>query len=167
MKESVFTIAGVGLILLIASVALWQTPITKYTPRSLTERDISQLFITYITARNARDVDTFLSTLHSECQYMVGRDIVVNKEELAAMLPDLWMQNEDNNAAFGRCMAWECWHENYYRDVMLVNPKFRIFDQHAVVDFKIVSGLFMDDNYFQLVKEKEGWQIVKFTRPLY
>ena len=98
---------------------------------------------------------------------MVTKDLIVGKKRLKAMLPGLWMQNDDNQAAFGRCMAWECWHENYYRHVMLINPNFRISGLQASVDFKIVSGLFMDDNYFQLVKEKESWQISQFMRPIY
>jgi hypothetical protein len=58
------------------------------------------------------------------------------------------MQNYDGNAAFGRCMAWECWHENYYQTVMPMNPKLRIEGDRANVDFKIVSGLFMDEITF-------------------
>ena len=82
------------------------------------------------------------------------------------MLPELWMQNKDGNAAFGRCMAWECWHENYYEKVMLINPKFQIFEDRAQVEFKIVSGIFMDDNYFDLVKDGNGWLISQFSRPI-
>jgi hypothetical protein len=98
---------------------------------------------------------------------MVTKDAIVGKDQLKAMLPDLWMQNDDNHAAFGRCMAWECWHENYYREVMLINPQFRIADRQASVAFKIVSGLFMDDNYFRLIKEKDAWLIADFMRPIY
>ena len=98
---------------------------------------------------------------------MVTKDMIVGKDWLKDMLPGLWMQNDDNTAAFGRCMAWECWHENNYRTVMLVNPKFSISGQQAHVDFKIVSGLFMDDNYFRLVKENDAWLITEFLRPVY
>jgi hypothetical protein len=63
-------------------------------------------------------------------------------------------------------MAWECWHENYYRSVMLINPKFRISQDRAYVEFKIVSGLFMDDHYFNVVKEKNDWLISQFSRPI-
>ena len=76
------------------------------------------------------------------------------------------MQNEDGNAAFGRCMAWECWHENYYKKVMLINPKFKISKDQAQVEFKIVSGLFLDDNYFNLVKENNGRLSSQFARPI-
>ena len=153
--------------MLIAALAAWRTPITKYEPKNTAEHAISALFIKYITARNNRDVQAFLSTLHRECTYMVTKDLIVSKNQLEGMLPNLWMQNDDNNAAFGRCMAWECWHENYYRNVMLINPKFDIGDQHASVDFKVVSGLFMDDNYFQIVKEEDAWLISQFRRPIY
>ena len=98
---------------------------------------------------------------------MVTKDMIVGKDRLQDMLPGLWMQNDDNTAAFGRCMAWECWHENNYRTVMLVNPKFSISGQQAHVDFKIVSGLFMDDNYFRAVKENDAWLITEFLRPIY
>ncbi len=97
---------------------------------------------------------------------MVTKDLMATKNELRKMLPEIWMQNEDGNAAFGRCMAWECWHENYYRTVMLINPKFRISQDRAYVEFKIVSGLFMDDNYFDLVKENNDWLISQFSRPI-
>ena len=157
----------VGFIILITSYAAWRTPITQYTPKSPEELEITELFIKYITSRNNRDVESFLSTLHRKCKYMITKDLIASKNQLKAMLPNLWMQNDDNNAAFGRCMAWECWHENYYRQVMLINPKFRISGRHANVDFKIVSGLFMDDNYFQLVKEKDTWKISQFMRPIY
>ena len=112
------------------------------------------------------DINNFLSTLHKDCKYMVTKDLVVTKDELRTMLPELWMQNDDNNGDFGRCMAWECWHENYYRSVMLINPKFRISQDRAYVEFKIVSGLFMDDNYFNVVKEKNDWLISQFSRPI-
>ena len=98
---------------------------------------------------------------------MVTKDRIVGKNELSRMLPELWMQNDNNDAAFGKCMAWECWHENYYRNVMLINPEFQIVDHRANVNFKIVSGLFMDDNYFQLIKENDAWLITKFMRPMY
>ncbi len=167
LNEKRFYFLSIGLIILITTTAAWRTPITKYKPQTAEEKEISQLFIKYVTSRNNRDVKAFLSTLHSECRYMVTKDLIVSKDQLKALLPDLWMQNEDNNAAFGRCMAWECWHENYYKHVMLINPKFHISETHAIVDFKIVSGLFMDDNYFQLVKDKDTWLISQFMRPIY
>jgi hypothetical protein len=64
-------------------------------------------------------------------QNMVTKDKIVSKKQLQAMLPALWMQNDDSNAAFGRCMAWECWHENYYKTVMLINPRFKISNGRA------------------------------------
>jgi len=151
----------------IAVFAFQRTPITEYKPKNTVETTLSQLFIKYITSRNNRDVDGFLSTLHKTCTYMVTKDRIVTKDQLKKMLPELWMQNDDNNAAFGRCMAWECWHENYYRKVMLINPKFRIEGNQADIDFKIVSGLFMDDNYFQVRKENGTWRITQFMRPIY
>ena len=167
MKQRTLVILFVGVLALSATLAAWRTPITKYTAKTPDEHDISRLFIDYITARNNRDVDAFLATLHAECTYMITKDFIASKDQLAAMLPGLWMQNDDNNAAFGHCMAWECWHENYYRHVMLINPKINIMDRQATADFKVVSGLFMDDNYFQLVKGKEGWLISRFMRPIY
>ena len=98
---------------------------------------------------------------------MATKDHIVSKDELSRMLPELWMQNDDNNAAFGKCMAWECWHENFYRTVMLINPAFQVMDRRASANFKIVSGLFMDDNYFQLIKVNNAWLITKFMRPMY
>ncbi len=167
MNEKRFIVCFVGVLILIASWAAWRTPITRYTPMNSDEQAISTLFIKYITSRNNRDVHAFLSTLHRDCSYMITKDLIVDKGQLAGMLPDLWMQNDDGHAAFGRCMAWECWHENYYRTVMLINPTFHIRDHQATVDFKIVSGLFMDDNYFRLVKEKNTWLISQFRRPMY
>ena len=167
MKVKAVYLFAIGLIVSVSVYAGWRTPITQYKPKSEDERQISELFIKYITSRNSRDVDAFLSTLHSGCSYMVTKDAIVGKDQLKAMLPDLWMQNDDNHAAFGRCMAWECWHENYYREVMLINPQFRIMDRQASVAFKIVSGLFMDDNYFRLIKEKDAWLITDFMRPIY
>lgn len=165
MRTGLITILTL-LLLSITFLAFWRTPITKYKPKSNEERALSQIFVKYITSRNNRDVNNFLSTLHKDCKYMVTKDFMATKDELRTMLPELWMQNEDNNAAFGRCMAWECWHENYYKTVMLINPKFRIAKARAHVEFKIVSGLFMDDNYFDLVKESNGWLIVQFSRPI-
>ncbi len=167
MNPKRFGILFLGLFLLFFSNAAWRTPITKYKPKTAEENEIAHLFIKYISSRNNRDVSTFLSTLHKECTYMVTRDLIVGKDQLETLLPGLWMQNDDNHAAFGRCMAWECWHENYYKHVMLVNPKFRIIENNAKVDFKIVSGLFMDDNYFHLVKENDKWLISQFRRPIY
>ena len=154
------------LLVSITAVGFWRTPITKYTPKSDAEAAITKIFVKYITARNNRDANTFLSTLHKDCQYMVTKDFTATKDELRTLLPELWMQNDDNKAAFGRCMAWECWHENYYRTVMLINPKFRIAKDRAYVEFKIVSGIFMDDNYFDLVKENSDWLIARFSRPI-
>jgi hypothetical protein len=167
LKQKLFISFFVGLIILITSFAAWRTPITKYKPKTIEEQEISELFIKYITARNNRNVKAFLSVIHNDCKYMITKDFIASKEQLEAKLPSLWMQNDDNNAAFGRCMAWECWHENYYRNVMLINPKFRISDHRANVNFKIVSGLFMDDNYFQLVKDNDAWKIIQFMRPIY
>lgn len=167
MKQKSFAILIVSLIVLITCFAVWRTSITKYKPKSSEEGKICEVFIKYITSRNNRDAETFLSTLHDDCIYMITKDLIVNKEQLKGYLPSLWMQNDNDKAAFGRCMAWECWHENHCKTVMLVNPKFRISGQHAQVDFKIVSGLFMDDNYFRLVKEKDSWLITEFMRPIY
>ena len=150
----------------ITAMAFWRTPITKYTPKSDAEASITKIFVKYITSRNNRDASTFLSTLHKDCKYMVTKDFMATKDELRTLLPELWMQNDDNNAAFGRCMAWECWHENYYKTVMLINPKFQISIDRAYVEFKIVSGIFMDDNYFDLVKENNDWLISQFSRPI-
>ncbi len=150
----------------ITVLALWRTPITEYQPDNDEERALTRLFIKYISSRNNRDTETFLSTLHKDCKYMVTKDFMASKDELSAMLPQLWMQNDDNHAAFGRCMAWECWHENYYRTVMLINPKLRIAKDLAYVEFKIFSGIFMDDNYFDLVKENYSWLIFQFARPI-
>ena len=167
MKNSAFTFIFMGLLISITICALWRTPITKYKPKNNEERALTHLFIKYITSRNKREVKQFLSTLHKDCKYMVTKDFIATKDELKGMLPDLWMQNDDNQAAFGRCMAWECWHENYYKTGMLINPKFRIARGQAYVRFKFVSGLFMDDNYFHLIKENGRWLIVQFLRPMY
>ena len=153
-----------GLIISITVFASWRTPITKYKPKSPEERELSQLFIKYITSRNNREVKPFLSTLHRDCKYMVTKDFIAGKDELKAMLPGLWMQNDDK-ASIDRCMTWECIHENFYQTVMLINPKFRISGQQAKVDFKIVSGIFMDDNSFHIVKDKDTWLITQFMRP--
>ena len=147
--------------------ALWRTPITAYKPKNSDEQALTRLFIKYVSSRNNRDVSQFLSTLQDNCIYMITKDLIVTKDELRGMLPDLWMQNDDGTMAFGKCMAWECWHENYYKTVMLVNPKFRISETRADVEFKIVSGLFMDDNYFELVKENNTWLISRFSRPIF
>lgn len=167
MKQKALVLLFVGFIALVAAFAAWRTPITKYNPKTAEEAKIAQVFIRYITSRNNRDAEGFLATLHGDCSYMVTKDLIVGKRHLEGMLPGLWMQNDDSNAAFGRCMAWECWHENNYRRVMLVNPKFRISGQQAHVDFKVVSGLFMDDNYFRLIEENDGWLITEFRRPIY
>ena len=167
MKDKIFIFILTGLLISITVFAFWQTPITKYKPKNDEERALSHLFIKYITSRNNRDVNQFLSTLHKDCKYMVTKNFIATKDELRGMLPGLWMQNDDNTMAFGRCMAWECWHENYYKTGMLVNPKFRISKGQADVDFKFVSGLFMDDNYFHLIKENNTWLIVQFFRPIY
>lgn len=156
-----------GLIIAILTAALWHTPITSYTPQNEDERAIANLFIDYISARNNRDVDRFLSTLHEDCLYMVTKDLIATKEELKGMLPDLWMQNDDDTAAFGKCMAWECWNENNYKTGMLINPQFQIAGNQAEVQFKFHSGLFLDDNFFHLTKEDKAWRIQRFTRPVY
>lgn len=167
MKTKIKVLILMGLLISITTFALWQTPITQYTPKNDVERALTRLFSQYITSRNLREVDAFLATLHPDCRYMVTKDLIVTKDELRGMLPDLWAQNDDGNAAFGHCMAWECWHENYYKNGMLVNPKFRIEENQAKVDFKFVSGLFMDDNYFKLTQENGAWLIVNFARPIY
>lgn len=156
-----------GLLIAITVFAIWRTPITKYKPKDSAEQSLTQLFIKYVTSRNNRDVNQFLSTLHENCVYMITKDLIVTKEQLGGLLPDLWMQNDDDTMAFGQCMAWECWHENYYKTVMLVNPKFRVSETRADVEFKIVSGLFMDDNYFELIKEDDTWLISRFSRPIF
>ena len=165
MRTTTITFVTI-LIISIIVLGFWRTPITKYKPKSAEEDAITQIFLKYITSRNNRDKNSFLSTLHEDCKYMVTKYFIASKDELRAMLPELWMQNEDGNAAFGRCMAWECCHENYYKKVMLINPKFKISKDQAQVEFKIVSGLFMDDNYFNLVKENNGWLISQFSRPI-
>ena len=164
--RTVFITIVTLLLVSITAMAFWRTPITKYTPKSDAEAAITKIFVKYITSRNNRDASTFLSTLHQDCKYMVTKDFMATKDELRTLLPELWMQNDDNNAAFGRCMAWECWHENYYKTVMLINPKFQISIDRAYVEFKIVSGIFMDDNYFDLVKENNDWLISQFSRPI-
>ncbi len=164
--RTVFITIVTLLLVSITAMAFWRTPITKYTPKSDAEAAITKIFVKYITSRNNRDASTFLSTLHKDCKYMVTKDFMATKDELRTLLPELWMQNDDNNAAFGRCMAWECWHENYYKTVMLINPKFQISIDRAYVEFKIVSGIFMDDNYFDLVKENNDWLISQFSRPI-
>ena len=91
----------IALVLSILTTALWRTPITAYTPKNEDERALATLFIDYITARNDRDVDRFLSTLHDDCRYMVTKDLIASKEKLKGMLPGLWMQNDDDTVAFG------------------------------------------------------------------
>jgi hypothetical protein len=167
MKTRLVITVFILLVAGVLTVALWRTPITAYTPRSEEERAIADLFIAYITARNQRDVDGFLATLHEDCRYRVTKDRVVTKAELSGMLPDLWMQNDDGNAAFGRCMAWECWNENFYETGMLINPQFRIVGNEADVKLKFHSGLFLDDNFFHLTKEDQTWRIINFARPIY
>lgn len=164
-RISVYIVSGV--LITITIFALWRTPITAYKPKNSEEQALTQLFIKYVSSRNNRDVNQFLSTLQENCKYMITKDLIVTKDELEGMLPDLWMQNDDDTMAFGQCMAWECWHENYYKTVMLINPKFRILETRADVEFKIVSGLFMDDNYFELIKENNAWLISKFSRPIF
>lgn len=162
-------VIGIFIVLVISvlTTALWRTPITTYTPRNEEERALATLFIDYITARNDRDVDRFLATLHNDCRYMVTKDLIVSKEELKRMLPDLWMQNDDDTVAFGKCMAWECWNENNYKTGMLINPKFQIAGNRANVQFKFHSGLFLDENFFFLIKEDQTWRIKEFSRPVY
>lgn len=155
------------LVLSVLTAALWRTPITAYTPQNEDERALTTLFIDYITARNDRDVDRFLSTLHEDCRYMVTKDLIASKEEMKGMLPGLWMQNDDDTVAFGKCMAWECWNENNYKTGMLINPKFHIAGNQANVRFKFHSGLFLDDNFFFLTKEDQRWCIKEFSRPVY
>lgn len=167
MKYKLLVFFLTVLIISIAIFAFWRTPITEYRSKTDEERALTQLFIKYITSRNNRDVDRFLTTLHEDCRYMVTKNFAATKGQLRSMLPGLWMQNDDDTAAFGRCMAWECWHENYYKTVMLINPKFQISGNRANVNFKIVSGIFMDDNYFHLVKENNDWLITQFRRPIY
>lgn len=156
-----------ALVLSVLTAAFWRTPITAYNPRNADERALTALFIDYITARNDRDVDRFLSTLHEDCRYMVTKDLIASKDELKGMLPDLWMQNDDDTVAFGKCMAWECWNENNYKTGMLINPHFHIKDNQAEVQFKFHSGLFLDDNFFSLTREDETWRIIEFSRPVY
>jgi hypothetical protein len=167
MKTKLFIAGFVVLVCAVLTKALWLTPILTYTPKNDDEKAIARLFVEYITARNNRDVERFMSTLHNDCRYMVTRDLIVGKEELHGMLPGLWMQNDDDTVAFGKCMAWECWNENNYKTGMLVNPKFRIEKHQAYAQFKFHSGLFLDENFFHLVKEKEGWHIKDFRRPVY
>lgn len=155
-----------SVLLAVIVVALWRTPITAYIPKTEDEKAITAVFIDYITARNDRDVDRFLSTLHPRSKYMVTKDRIVSKGELRGMLPGLWMQNDDDQMAFGHCMAWECWNENFYRTGMLINPKFQIDDDRATVTCKFNSGLFLDENYFRLIRENGAWLITSFLRPM-
>lgn len=165
--NKIFVYVFSSMLIAITIFALWRTPITTYKPKNDDEQALTQLFIKYVSSRNNHDVSQFLSTLQDNCIYMITKDLIVTKDELRGMLPDLWMQNDDDTMAFGQCMAWECWHENYYKTVMLVNPKFRISETRADVEFKIVSGLFMDDNYFELIKENNTWLISRFSRPIF
>lgn len=167
MKTKIFICCITLLVAAFLTKALWRTPITSYTPRNDAERAIAELFVDYITARNDRDVDRFLSTLHADCRYMVSKDRMATKKELQEMLPELWMQNDDGNAAFGQCMAWECWNENFYRTGMLINPKFNVSGNQADAHFKFHSGLFLDENFFHLTKENGSWRIKRFSRPAY
>ena len=167
MKKKIFFGIYTVLVITVLTTALWRTPITAYTPRDTEERAIANLFVDYITARNNRDVDGFLATLHADCRYMVTKDVIATKGELQDMLPDLWMQNDDDSVAFGKCMAWECWNENNYKTGMLINPEFRIDGKRAEAHFKFHSGLFLDENFFRLVKEEDHWRILKFSRPVY
>jgi hypothetical protein len=167
VKNKLFFAFYLVLVLTVLTAALWRTPITAYNPKNEDERALTALFIDYITARNERDVDRFLSTLHEDCRYMVTKDLIASKENLKNMLPDLWMQNDDGSVAFGKCMAWECWNENNYKTGMLINPKFQITGNQANARFKFHSGLFLDDNFFFLTKEDQRWRIKEFSRPVY
>ena len=82
------------------------------------------------------------------------------------MLPELWMQNDDNSMIFGSCMTWECVNENYFKTGMLINPKIRISDIYAEVRFQFSSGVFLDENFFQLTKKNSSWLITSFLRPM-
>ncbi len=166
MKTKPFIGIALSTIVVVIGALVWHTPITAYRARGEDEAALKRLFVTYIRARNNRAVDRFLSTLHKDCQYMVAKDLTVSKEKLRGMLPELWMQNDDGNAAFGKCMAWECWNENYYRTGMLINPRFEIAEDRAFVQLKFHAGLFLDENFFHLVRENGRWQIIKFARPM-
>lgn len=167
MKNKLFLGFYLALVLSVLTAAFWRTPITDYTPQNEDERALTTLFIDYITACNDRDVDRFLATLHEDCRYMVTKNLIVAKDELRNMLPDLWMQNDDDTVAFGKCMAWECWNENNYKTGMLINAKFQIAGNQADVRFKFHSGLFLDDNFFFLTREDQTWRIKEFSRPVY
>ena len=167
MNEKITYCIFIGFLISITVIAFWPTPITKYKPINDTEYAIKDLFIKYIHARNNRDVDQFLSTLDQACQYMVDKDLIVSKEELKGMLPDLWMQNDDNSKVFGSCMTWECVNENFYKTGMLINPKFTIIESHANVRFQFSSGVFLDENFFQLTKKNNAWLISSFSRPMH
>ena len=147
-------------------ISFWPTPITKYKPKNDDEYAITNLFIKYIHARNNRDVEEFLSTLDEDCQYMVDRDLIVSKTELRGMLPELWMQNDNNNQIFRTCMTWECINENYFKTGVLINPKFKILDISAEVRLQFSSGVFLDENFFQLTKVNNTWLITNFLRPI-
>jgi hypothetical protein len=165
LEKSIYSIFIVILIALIF-IAFWRIPVTKYKPKNDDEYAITNLFIKYIHARNDRDVDEFLSTLDNDCQYMVDRDRIVSKKELKEMLPELWMQNDDNGMVFGSCMTWECVDENYFKTGMLINPKFKISDLGAEVKFQFSAGVFLDENFFQLTKKNNTWRITRFLRPI-
>ena len=166
MNEKIFYCIFIGFLIFIIVIAFWRTPITKYNPINDTEHAITDLFIKYINARNNRNVEQFLSTLDKNCQYMVDTDLIVPKEKLKGMLPDLWMQNDDNSKVFGSCMTWECMNENFYKTGMLINPKFEILGDYADVRFQFVAGFFLDENFFQLKKENNTWLIISFLRPM-
>ncbi len=166
MKTQPFIGIMLSMLVVVIGALMWHTPITAYQPRSEDEAALKRLFATYISARNNREVERFLSTLHPDCHYMVAKDLTVSKEELRGMLPKLWMQNDDGNAAFEKCMAWECWNENYYRTGMLINPRFEIAEDRAFAQFKFHAGIFLDENFFHLIRENGRWQIIKFTRPM-
>ena len=167
MKTKLVIASFIVLVALVLFKALSFTPITDYIPGTEDEKTVAHLFVAYITARNSRDVDRFMSTLHDDCRYMITKDLVVDKNGLRGLLPGLWMQNDDDTMAFGKCMAWECWNENNYQTGMLVNPTFRIETDRAYAQFKFHSGLFMDENFFQLVREDGKWRIKDFKRPVY
>lgn len=166
MLEKITYCIFIVILFSITVIAFWRIPITKYQPKNDAEHAITNLFIKYIHARNNRNVDQFLSTLDKDCQYMVDRDLIVSKKELKRMLPELWMQNDDNSMIFGSCMTWECVDENYFKTGMLINPKIRISDIYAEVRFQFSSGVFLDENFFQLTKKNSSWLITSFLRPM-
>ena len=166
MPEKSIYIFFIAFLIPLIIIAFSRTPITKYKPKNIDEYQITNLFIQYIHARNNRDVDEFLSTLDKDCEYMVDRDLIVSKKELKQMLPELWMQNDNNDMVFRSCMTWECINENYFKTGMLINPKFKISNISAEVRFQFSAGVFLDENFFQLAKENNTWLITSFLRPI-